>query len=152
MSTIPTLRQLQERFDRLRLDLDSAQSQLGTALLNGNEDAAGVVRAEIAQLESQARDVTAMLKVRPSMDDANVTVDSLRREHQLADARNAARAVMKDGFARYRADFSKLKRPEKRSRAAELRAIASKAGRVPEFKEFMADLAAQYQDDELSKY
>ena len=149
---IPTLPQLQERFDRLRLDLDSATIALGTALLNGNADAAGVVRAEIVKLESQTRDVVAMLKVRPSMDGADVTVARLQREQERADEKNVFRKKMLDGFAQYRTQFRYMKRPEKREGAKQLRADASKAGRISEFKEFMVELAAQYGDEELLKY
>jgi len=149
---IPTLPQLQERFDRLRLDLDSATIALGTALLNCNEAAAGMHRAELVKLDSHLRDVLAQIKVRPSLDGADVTVERLQREQERADARNAAREAMKEAFAKYRADFRKMKRPEKRLRASELRALASKAVRVPEFRAFMAELGDQYQDDELLKY
>ena len=150
--SLSTQRQLQERLDRLRLDLDNATIALGTALLNGNADAAGVVRAEIVKLESQVRDILAQIKARPSMDGADVTVERLQREQELADARNAARAAMKEAFAKYRTDFRKMNRSEKRAGAKELRAVASKAGRVQELKDFFAELAAQYSDEDLLKW
>jgi hypothetical protein len=150
--TLPTIKELEDRAQRLQSEVDTLQRQLGHALLRGDTAAADGIRGEIALRETDQRDVVCMGKVLPSLLEQDAA--ERRDEHEAAIHADREKSVplFEKELASFRSGNRKVDKAERKKWAGNVRALARRANKVTRFKEVMADMARQYNDNAYTSY